>query len=565
MNRIQLDDKKVLFDLERVRMGFLYINSKTLPVCHYGPYRHFTPFKIEFVREGEKWKSRKFITCRYIVADRAFGDGEAEFKDDSYQGSRTGEFLCDDERLNRIFEIAANTIQACAFPHRYGNHFRDWLSQEQLDFVENWRGEDSNDRVLVDGPRRDREVWIGDLVPEVLTWMYIFGDKTVIRNSINVILARMTEDGYIPACSISWQTYYEYSAWFLCVFYNYILLSGDMAFLNKNYSSLLKIMGYLKKVIGKDGAFCLEKQQTWAWTMQRKGRVTSSNCVLVYSYRCMAQMSRWIGEEKQAQTFDRKAGELTDLIFRESFDKSRAAFYDIMDDPTRYSLDANAYAILFDICPIQYRERTLQSMTELFRDKFGAVLLNPKEPEDGRNWLHNDQVWPFLVGFEIEARLIAGDLDGALELMLCCHGTMANHGADTFWEVMEPADGSFPVRRNCVADKEEMDTFASACHGWSASVGYLLQRYIGGIRSLSPGFKKIGFDPHPGNLNHIKTHVPTPNGVVKAEMLRLNKNVYSVEIDIPENSQLVYTGTGEFYLNDKSIINATSGKYVLEL
>lgn len=565
MNIIQMDGGKVLFDLEGVRMGFLYINSRTLPTCYYGPYRHFVPFKIDFVREGEKWRSRNFITCRYIVADRGVDEVEAEFKDDSYQGNKKGEFLCDDARLNHIFEIAANTIQACAFPHRYGNHFRDWLSQEQLNFVKNWKGKDGNDRVLVDGPRRDREVWVGDLVPEVLTWMYIFGDKTVIRNSINVIFARMTDDGYIPACSISWQTYYEYSAWFICVFYNYILLTGDMEFLEKNYSSLLKIMDYLKKVIGKDGAFCLEKQQTWAWTMQRKGRVTSSNCVLVYSYRCMAYMSRWIGEEVQAETFERKADELAHLIFEEGFDKSRAAFYDILSESERYSLDANAYAILFEICPVQYRERTLQSMKELFRDKYGAVLMNPKELEDGRNWLHNDQIWPFLVGFEIEARLISGDIDGALELMFCCHGTMADHGADTFWEVMEPADGSFPVRRNCVADKEEMDTFASACHGWSASIGYLLQRYIGGISSLSPGFRKIGFEPHPWNLNHIKTQVPTPNGVVKAEMNRLDKNVFSVEIVVPENSQLFYTGAGKLCFNGKPITNLTTGKYILEL
>ena len=58
---------------------------------------------------------------------------------------------------------------------------------------------------------------MGDLYPEIRNVWALFRNKEVIRNTFDVILDQIREDGFIPASSISMQVFYEYNCWFLIV------------------------------------------------------------------------------------------------------------------------------------------------------------------------------------------------------------------------------------------------------------------------------------------------------------------------------------------------------------
>ena len=66
-----------------------------------------------------------------------------------------GAFRCDDERLNRIWQVGAYTVQ---------------LNMQEY---------------LWDGIKRDRLVWIGDMHPEVSTINAVFGFNDVVPASLD--------------------------------------------------------------------------------------------------------------------------------------------------------------------------------------------------------------------------------------------------------------------------------------------------------------------------------------------------------------------------------------------
>ncbi len=558
---------ELLVDLGTKKYGYIKVKTKNERdvAFSYGPFKDFTPLK-NIMKAGASNESvcASLITARYFKIDNAGGDIEyISFSDETYQAEKKGKFVCDDVLLNKIFDICAATISLCVCPHHIGNNYMNLLPKENQEFVKNWVGFGNSDYVLVDGARRDREVWVGDLVPEVLMWWYGFGDAQVIKNSVELMLGLVKEDGYIPGSSVSWQTYYEYSAWFVVVFHQYVLLSGDIEYLEQHFDTLLKILDYLKIVIDSEGLMVLPKTQTWAYTMRRSGKIVSSNCVLARAYDSAAAMAGYLNKAEAAKVYSQKAQKLKALIFYKGYDKKKHAFFDVMDGEKAYSLDANSYAIISEICPKKYVGKTLESIEKLFRTQFGALLINPPEPDDGRNWPHNKNVWPFLVGFEAEARFKSGDHKGAVGLIKACHGNMAIQGTDTFWEIIDAKTGGFIYQRLLKTDDESLDVYDSASHGWSAGAGMLLQTYIGGISPLSPGFKTASFDPHLMGMKNIDCAVPAANGSISVKMKKISGESYAVSLSVPAQVELHYKGAGIMLKNGKKIKRLKSGEYIL--
>ncbi|MCQ2183417.1 MAG: cellulase family glycosylhydrolase [Bacteroidales bacterium] len=67
-------------------------------------------------------------------------------------------------------------------------------------------------------------------------------------------------------------------------------------------------------------------------------------------------------------------------------------------------------------------------------------------------------------------------------------------------------------------------------HSWSAHPVGLVAREICGVRPLKPGFERIGIAPHIGKLSHIKAKVPTAKGPVGVSY---DEGVFTVDTPAP--------------------------------
>ena len=428
-----------------------------------------------------------------------------------------GSFLCSDPMLNRIWSVGANTIRQCMLPNQYTYSYRGVLPRSRVDFINQWRGEGDN-CVLVDGCRRDREVWVGDLLPEVRTCLYAFYDTEVVRNSLQIFSDQQQENGFLYASSVSAQDFLEYCCWFIVCLWEYYLCTGDRPFLLRQAEVLEKLLGYIASKRSPNSLITLNRMQTWAWTLSRCGDVTSSNCVQVKAMACGANCLRALGKPTEARQLDELAVKISEQLRRLAFDDVRGAFRDVADGSyPYYSLDANALAVLYGVADARQRESALQFVATKLHSPFGSKNIYPPEPSDGRNWPHNNEIWPFAVGFELDARFEANDDAGAFDLIKRCWGNMVDRGARSYWEIVDSKTGDFMRRPIFENDMPELDRWNSYCHGWSAGVTYSMSAYIAGIRPLEPGFSIFSFDPHPCGLSFVHARIPTGEAEIEVE------------------------------------------------
>ncbi len=174
-----------------------------------------------------------------------------------------GSFACNDEKLNRIFDVSAYTCH---------------LSMQKK---------------LWDGIKRDRLVWVGDMHPEMLTIRTVFGCCGVMEDAIRFArestpLPRYMAD--MPA----------YSMWWLILVRDWYQYSGDEAFLAEHKAYALALMQQLADQIGDDGSDSIEsKFLDWS-TNLLPCRVDGVRALLAWSMDAAAQLAELYGDTAKA-------------------------------------------------------------------------------------------------------------------------------------------------------------------------------------------------------------------------------------------------------------------------
>ncbi len=577
-----LGDAGILFDLGTKLTGTFQFSladasligspkdSAWTPRCVYGPYADFLrlPLALNCTSEANMliWTHENVVTCRYVFLycpTYLARYIETRFIEEMRDVRQVGRLTSDQPLYQQIFDVSAHTLHLCMMQHFHGNSTLPLQFPANQEFARQWRGERTS-YVLMDGARRDREVWMGDLLPEVRSAVAIFDDREIVRSSLEALLARQEANGHVPASSISNQTFYEYDAWFAIVLYEYDQLTDDGETVKVLIERAVSAMRFLVSRLDGQGLEEFPKMHSWAWTMSRSGYVTSSHCVLMRAFECIAILIRRYGYS-DAQSFETLAEGLRERINHLAYDYGAHCYRDMLEpDLARYSLDANCFALIFDIAPREEIPAILDAMKARFWTPYGSLLMSPKEKPDGQNWVHNDHVWPFVVAFEVEARFRHGDAESAYELMQRTWGGMLAHGAQTFWEIIDGSDGSF-MKRRIVEANDDRDTWNSASHGWSAGLPQIITRYILGVSAAEPGYRRFAFNPCLIHANVCEADIPTACGVLSVWVERDGDNIVA-RFTLPEGCE----GRTDLplYKNGKPVLDGRinqSGEYMIRM
>ncbi|MBO5990415.1 MAG: alpha-L-rhamnosidase, partial [Lentisphaeria bacterium] len=136
----------------------------------------------------------------------------------------------------------------------------------------------------------------------------------------------------------------------------------------------------------------------------------------------------------------------------------------------------------------------------------------------------------FLGYYVLEARALAGDKSGALDIIRRYWGGMLDMGATSFWEDFDLKWCTNATRIDEMPVSGRPDIHAdfgnhcykglrhSLCHGWAAGpAAWCAQKILGGSPA-EPGFKKVKFTPDLCGLEWAKGTVPTPYGVITVSL-----------------------------------------------
>ncbi len=151
--------------------------------------------------------------CRFVridlvepeaVLDLRSARAVLKYRDIPYRGS----FRCSDDRLTRIWETGAYTVHLC---------------------MQNY---------LWDGIKRDRLVWLGDMHPEMMTVMSVFGDNEVVRKSLDFGRDTTPLPGWMNGIA-------AYSMWWVLIHRDLYLYTGDRDYLSRQREYMLELFRLL--------------------------------------------------------------------------------------------------------------------------------------------------------------------------------------------------------------------------------------------------------------------------------------------------------------------------------
>ncbi len=372
---------------------------------------------------------------------------------------------------------------------------------------------------ILDGAKRDRAVWSGDLDTEGAVLAYSLGNNDYLKGGLQLLATHQHGSGFIegvvpPAYPLLRQPLLAnetgpysavYSMYFVIDLYDHLMYSGERAFAASLWPVVTRQMAWNATRLDARGLFITRDRVDGAdWDFydpDKAGAITAYNVMYYRTLVAAAAIGDAVGQGAAAAAYRGQAAKLRDAINTHMYDGARGV-YRISDTVPVIAQDANALAVLAGVPAPGQAVRVLASMkTALWTNQYGPMPFN-------------DPFWKpivstFMSGYEAQARYLANDAEHAEQLIHTVFGRLANplnyQYTGTMWENVG-ADGTPGLGRQ-----------TSLAHGWATGAATALSAYALGILPTAPGFDTWLVQPHPGTLDWAVGQAPTPHGALQVK------------------------------------------------
>jgi alpha-L-rhamnosidase len=388
--------------------------------------------------------------------------------------------------------------------------------------------------VILDGARRDRSVWSGDLIVQVPNVFYTTGAADYVSGSIEFLNSWQEADGRLPARmpplfppATPPQHGQVYSAVYSMHQITNVALhhlyTGDVGFVREQWPAILRQLEYDAHFVDDRGLYLTDDEGglDWDWYDGPKtGAVTAYNVTYQHVLRQSSDLAAAIGEPQAAAELLRQADRTRAAINAHLFDPERQLYVLSESRPEAIAQDANSLAVLHNVAPRSEAPAVLQALdAALPQTPFGP---QPFSAATG----FQENVSPYASGFHLNALFEAGLTEDAFKLIHNLWGHMAAPGpyaAGTVWELMN-VDGT-----------PGFGSTTSLAHGWACAPTVALSSYVLGITPTSAAFHTWSIAPQTGPLTWARGQVPTPFGPIEASWTSDGPS-FTLEIQVPEGT-----------------------------
>ncbi|KAI8625339.1 Six-hairpin glycosidase-like protein [Xylariaceae sp. FL1651] len=470
---------------------------------------------LEKLRGGFRYLTLSFSTNEDATVDISDVLLEISFQPTwSNLKAYQGYFQCSDKVLNKIWYAGAYTIQTNTVPVNTGRAIpmvkNTWANNGTLG---------NGSTIIVDGAKRDRAVWPGDMGVAVPSAFYSIGELESIANALQVMYDHQNKDGSLPEAGppLLQQNSDTYHMWTMIGTYNYVLYQNDTGFLNRNWDKYQAAMEYIYSKVLNSGLLNVTGTRDWArW--QQGFNNSEANMILYRTLTTASYLANVRGEDALRETYNNRAANLSSAINNHLWDPSYGAFKDNATDTRLYPQDANSMAILFNLTTPEQEQSISSRLTENWNST----------PE------LSGEISPFISSFEIQSHFLAGQAIRALDLIRRSWGWYLAHPNGTESTVIEGylADGSFAYRYNRGYSDP---SYTSHAHGWSSGPTSALTNYILGLEITGPAGETWALAPQLADLEFAEGGFTTSLGKFRASWSRsdVGKQGYNVTVSTP--------------------------------
>jgi alpha-L-rhamnosidase len=400
----------------------------------------------------------------YITKDAGVSYADVSMLYEYKPEVRKGSFRCNDEEVNRMWEVGAYTMQ---------------LTTREF---------------FIDGIKRDRWTWSGDAIQSYLMNYYLFFDAETVKKTIWLLRGKDPVTSHTN--TIMDYTFY----WFLSI-YDYYKFTGDTHFIQQVYPRMQSMMDY---VLGRTNKNGMVEGQTGDWVfvdwadgyMDKHGELSYEQVLFCKSLETMALCADLAKNSVDKTKYDGLATALRSKLEPAFWDETKKALvHNRLDGKqqeqiTRYS---NMFAVFFNYLSPEKQQLIKKSV--LMNDSVMKITT------------------PYMRFYELEALCAMGEQKAVMKEMKDYWGGMIREGATSFWEKYNPTDKG----------AQHLAMYGrpygkSLCHAWGASPIYLLGKYYLGIQPVKAGYSEFAIAPNLGGMKWMEGTVPTPKGEIKLYM-----------------------------------------------
>ncbi|KAH7350613.1 putative alpha-L-rhamnosidase B [Rhexocercosporidium sp. MPI-PUGE-AT-0058] len=430
-----------------------------------------------------------------------------------------GYFHSSDDLLNRIWYAGAYTLQTNAIPPNTGRAYpliaQGWRNDA-------WLGTKGHS-ILVDGSKRDRATWAGDLGIALPSVFVSTGDFESARNALQLQYDLQSQEGELPMAGPPLNFYgsdaYHMSS--LIGTFEYVLYSGDLQFLTFNWNAIKRAITYVvKKLDQESGLLYVTGTGDWGRTSQG-GFNTAANALMFRALVTGSLMADWVSDPNSSrweeQAYVLKAA-MNSAVF--NWDPAVGAFKDTNVDSSHHPEDGNSLALYYGMASSIHQ----RNISDKLVTNWGPI--GAKCPELKFN------IVPFVESMEIKGHLAIGQTNRALDLIRRSWGWYLNNPYGTESTFIEGylEDGSFGYRAFSGYEKDY--SYTSHAHGWSTGPTHALTNYVLGLQLESPGGADWILAPQFGDLKFVEGGFTTSLGQFSAKWTLISGG-YELSFDTP--------------------------------
>ncbi|MBQ8164165.1 MAG: alpha-rhamnosidase [Clostridia bacterium] len=367
-----------------------------------------------------------------------------------------GSFKCDNEEINKLWEVCAYTML---------------LNSREAFF---------------DGIKRDRWVWGGDAYQSFFVNYYLANDKEIVKRTIRMLRGADPIFKHI-------NTICDYTFLWLCGIWEYYLYTGDRSFLEDIYPEMLDMWNFISGRLDKDSLY-ERKPDDWVFidwsTFDSNGPMCAEQMLLCRACQCISLCAKELGDVDTVSEFEKRHLYIKEQINQRYWSDSKGAFIDdYKSGKNNVTRHANIFALLFDYTTNERKEQII------------------------KNVIYNKEITPittpYFEFYELDAMCAIGDFEYVTNMLDSYFLGMLRLGATTIWEEFDPEKSGIEHYEMYGGKYEK-----SLCHAWGASPIYLLGKYALGVMPTGVGYKSYIVKPNLMSFNEIEGKVPTPNGEI---------------------------------------------------
>ena len=310
--------------------------------------------------------------------------------------------------------------------------------------------------VFEDGPKRDRRLWLGDLRLQALANYETFRNFDLVKRCLYLFAGQTKDNGQVSACLftepevIADDTFLlDYSMFFGAALYDYYQASKDMETLKDLSRCAYRQMEVAAEQFDENHIL---KPQEGFWGFIDWTEGLDKQCgvqgVFIYCAKRVQKIAEILGDVAEADKMAEQIRLKTEAAWKYLYDEKAGLFVSGKERQINYA--NQVWMILAEVADVDTCGEILDRVIAL-------------KPEKG-------MVSPYMNHHFVEALLLTGKKEQAMEYMKYYWGGMISHGADTFWELYNPENPAESPYGSSIVN--------SYCHAWSCTPTYLLRKYF---------------------------------------------------------------------------------------